>query len=206
MHILYKERRHEGMYKVNRPGNHSMNTPWERPIYGNYVPEYAPEYIQNQTPGFKYDNVSAFMQDDPYSSPDLSEALRLIQDAINGESEDKAFYETLIGLAAPDDRTIINGIRNNEIKHHGMFKQLYYELTGQPAGPEKVVLPVQPTTYCKGLKKALLGEQSAVERYRTIMFALQDRRHINMLTEIITDELRHFGLYNYLYSKNRCSD
>lgn len=34
--------------------------------------------------------------------------------------------------------------------------------------------------------------------------AMQDRRHINMLAEIITDELRHGNLYNFLYSKNKC--
>ena len=33
---------------------------------------------------------------------------------------------------------------------------------------------------------------------------MQDRRHINMLTEIITDEIRHANLYNLLYSKNGC--
>ena len=183
------------MYSYNRPDNYPLNIPWGKPVYDNQVPEYEPEYTQNQAFGLKYDNVSAFMQNDPYNiHSGLPEALRLIQDAINGESEDKASYEALIRLAAPDDRTIINGIRNNEIKHHEMFKQLYYELTGQPAEPEKEAMPAQPATYCKGLKKALLGEQSAVERYRRILFALQDRRHINMLTEIITDELRHFGL------------
>ncbi|HCL01056.1 MAG TPA: rubrerythrin, partial [Lachnoclostridium phytofermentans] len=41
--------------------------------------------------------------------------------------------------------------------------------------------------------------------YRQILFAMQDRIHINMLTEIITDEIRHGILYTYLYSKNNCN-
>jgi len=50
-----------------------------------------------------------------------------------------------------------------------------------------------------------MGEQGAVEKYRKILFAMKERKHINMMTEIITDELRHLGLYNYLYAKNQCS-
>jgi hypothetical protein len=43
-----------------------------------------------------------------------------------------------------------------------------------------------------------------VRKYRRILYALQDRVHINILTGIITDEIRHGILYSYLYSKNGC--
>jgi len=46
-----------------------------------------------------------------------------------------------------------------------------------------------------------MGEQQAVATYRKVMFAMRSRRHVNMMTEIITDELRHLGLYNYLFTK-----
>lgn len=64
---------------------------------------------------------------------------------------------------------------------------------------------IQPESYCAGLSRALLGEQNAVQRYRKILYAMQDRVHINMMTEIITDEIRHGILYNYLYTKNGCT-
>jgi hypothetical protein len=44
-----------------------------------------------------------------------------------------------------------------------------------------------------------------VEKYRKILFVLTDRNQINKMVEIITDELRHGILYNYLYSKNKCT-
>jgi rubrerythrin len=86
-----------------------------------------------------------------------------------------------------------------------MYRQLYFELTGQTLPPPKETAFERPSTYCAGIQKALFGELGAVERYRRILFAMQNRRHINMLTEIITDELKHASKYNYLYAKNKCS-
>ena len=103
-----------------------------------------------------------------------------------------------------EDRDIITGIRNDEMKHYKLFRQLYYDITGEKL-PQAQAMPFeQPASYCDGLRKALLGEQEAVVKYRKILFAMRNRRHINIVTEIITDELRHLGLYNYLYSKNGC--
>jgi len=61
-----------------------------------------------------------------------------------------------------------------------------------------------PKTYCEGLIKALIGETNAVKKYRKILFVMTERRHINMLTEIITDEIRHGILYNLLVHNNDC--
>lgn len=54
------------------------------------------------------------------------------------------------------------------------------------------------------MKKALRGELGAVERYRKILFSMQDRVYMNILIEIITDELRHASLYNLLYTMGKC--
>lgn len=142
----------------------------------------------------------------PYTYPqNLPEAIQLIRDAVAGETEDRLFYSYLIENAPlEDDKNIISGIRDNEITHFGLFRQIYYELTGHTLPPPENVTFEEPASYCAGLKRALLGEQHAVQKYRRILFALQNRVQINMLTEIITDELRHGILYNYLYSKNKC--
>jgi rubrerythrin len=92
------------------------------------------------------------------------------------------------------------------MKHYELFRQLYYELTGNMPGPTRESAFEKPSSYCAGLRKALMGEQNAVTYYRRILYAMKDRKHINMMTEIITDELRHLGLYNYLYAKNKCTD
>ncbi|MDP4182035.1 MAG: ferritin-like domain-containing protein [Bacillota bacterium] len=141
-----------------------------------------------------------------YTYPqNLPQALQLIQEGIAGEREDRMFYDYLISAApSDDDKEIIKGIRDNEIQHFAMFRQIYFQLTGQQLPAPQEVPFTRPATYCEGIQKALMGEQRAVQKYRKILFAMQNRVHINMLTEIITDELRHGILYNYLYSKNGC--
>jgi rubrerythrin len=136
----------------------------------------------------------------------LQNALTLIQQALAGETEDRMFYTWLIEHApSNEDQQIISGIRDNEIGHFALFKKLYYELTGMTPqqAPGEEFIP--PESYCAGLASALLGEQSAVQRYRKILYAMQNRVHINIMTEIITDEIRHGILYNYLYTKNGCT-
>lgn len=143
---------------------------------------------------------------DIYNYPqNLPGALKLIKEATEGETEDRLFYQYLIDNApAEEDKEIIKGIRDNEIKHFGMFRKIYSDLTGKSLPQPQNVTFENPATYCHGIKKALMGEQNAVRKYRKILFAMQDRVHINMLTEIITDEIRHGILYSYLYSKNGC--
>jgi rubrerythrin len=135
----------------------------------------------------------------------LPEALQLISGAVAGEREDRLFYDYLISVApSEEDKIIIRGIRDNEIRHFSLFRLIYYQLTGQMLPPPKETPFVKPASYCAGLAKAIIGEENAVVRYRKILFAMQSRVHINMLTEIITDEIRHGTLYTYLYSKNGC--
>ena len=135
----------------------------------------------------------------------MVEALRLIKEAVEGEAEDRMFYDFLIRNARSEkDREIIMGIRDDEIRHAKMFRQLYYELTGRHIGPATNVNFERPKSYCDGLIKALMGEQNAVRKYRRILFAMKERKHINTLTEIITDEIRHAALYNLLINNNEC--
>ena len=137
--------------------------------------------------------------------PDLSEALRLIEEAVQDETHDRLFYQYLISRAPSiQDKDIITGIQNDEMKHFELFRGIYGGLTGNTIPMQQSVPYNRPASYCAGIKDALLGEQNAVTKYRRILYAMRDRKHINIMTEIITDELRHLGLYNYLYAKNRC--
>ena len=137
--------------------------------------------------------------------PSMAEALELIKQAVEGEAEDRMFYDYLIRNAPSEkDREIIRGIRDNEITHGKLFRQMYYEHTGEVIRPEENANFGMPGTYCEGLIKALMGEQNAVKKYRNILFAMRERRHINMMTEIITDEIRHANLYNLLIHNNDC--
>lgn len=142
------------------------------------------------------------MTADPYTYPgNLPGAIKLIQNAIAGEREDELFYDYLIKVAPNQEaKNIIMGIRNDERKHNAMFRKMYPQLAGKPVPTMNEEPFEKPKSYCDGIKKALMGELNAVRNYRMILFAMQNRVHINMITEIITDELRHASLYNYLYT------
>lgn len=174
---------------------YSNNVIPEMPIYS------IPSYMM-QNPYMMYPTVAP----DPYSYPqNFPVALQLIRNAVAGEREDELFYDYLISVApSEEDKSIIRSIRDDERKHFKLFRQIYYELTGQVIPPTQDTKFDRPKSYCAGIQKALFGELGAVERYRRILFALQDRRQINMLTEIITDEIKHSSKYNFLYSKNEC--
>lgn len=164
------------------------------------LPEIMP--VQYQMPN-KSQNIAGLEE---YTYPqNVPGALKLIQEAVAGETEDRMFYQYLIENApSEEDKEIITGIRDDEIRHFSLFRQVYYMLTGQMLLPPQDVTFEKPTSYCEGIKRALKGEQNAVRKYRRILYALQDRVQINILTGIITDEIRHGILYNFLYSKNGC--
>jgi rubrerythrin len=148
---------------------------------------------------------------DYYTYPaNLDEALRMIEEAVMGETGDVKFYEGLIKICEKmcdkEDRGIFEGIIADEHKHAQLFRTIYCEITGHvlPEAPEdKAKIP---KTCCEGLKEAIFDELNAVERYRRILYAMQNRRHINMLVEIITDEQKHTQKLNYLYCKHCCGE
>ncbi len=162
----------------------------------------SPDMMQQ---GMMQQGMSPDMMQDEKMDTDMSEALELIKEAIKGEIHDRLFYQYLLDNApALLDKEIIEEIRDNEIKHAKMFRQLYFELTGQTVKPDENVSFEKPSTYCDGLRGALMGETSAVKKYRRILAAMTNRKFINMMVEIITDELRHASLYNLLIHNNDC--
>lgn len=181
----------------------------------DYQNPYFPAYSAQGMPP-----ASAFPAAQPYSDPAVNQpfdpmfvypqnaqsALMHIEQAVSGEAEDTQFYAWLLQHApSAEDGQIITGIRDDEMRHHGWFRRLYLELTGRPVPAAQGEVFTPPADYCDGLRRAILGEQNAVRSYRQILFALQNRVHINVLTNILTDELRHAVLYNYLYAKNNCT-
>ncbi len=184
-------------YSVYPGGVYPDNNNWARWVMDN-IQGNIPDYGMPAPPPAR---------EDPYNThTNLEAALMTVRQAIEGEAEDGVFYEYLISVApSQEDKDIIMGIRNDEMKHYKLFRQLYFDITGEKLPAVQGAAFHQSVSYCEGLKKALLGEQNAVVKYRKVLFAMRNRRHINMMTEIITDELRHLGLYNYLFSKNNCN-
>jgi rubrerythrin len=177
-------------------GNIPMNN---IPLMGNML-----NNLLNNMPMFNI-HETASSPSVKIKSKDLQDALGLIKEAVSGESEDRLFYEYLISVAPNDEeKNLIKGIRDDEVKHFGYFRDLYKDLTGSTLPATSNGEFKKPKSYCEGLKDALLGEQRAVRKYRKILAVLTERSQINKLIEIITDELRHGIIYNYLYSRNKC--
>jgi len=143
------------------------------------------------------------VREDPYNAHmNLETALITIKQAAESEADVRAFYD-MMSKAAPSDteRGIIDDMRRDDLKHFRLLRQIYYDITGEKLDTAQSAKAALPESYADGLAAALMGEQQAVATYRKVMFAMRSRRHVNMMTEIITDELRHLGLYNYLFTK-----
>lgn len=177
-------------------GGYPDNNNWARWVMDN-IQGNIPDYGMPSPP---------VVREDPYNArTNLEAALIAIRQAAEDEAEHRAFYDYLSGVApSQEDRDIIAGIKNDEMKHFSLLRQIYFDLTGEKLPAAQAVRFEQWAAYREELKKALLEVQSAVVIYRRVLFAMRNRRHINMVTEIITDQLRHLGLFNYMFSKNCC--
>src|SRR3954449_11207946 len=137
-----------------------------------------------------------------YTQQAFQQSLKLIAEAVQGEKEDQIFYDYLIANApTQEQKEIITTIRNDEIRHNQLYKKMYKELTGQDVILEKEEEFVPPTSFEQGIKKAILGEMKAMEKYRVIRQGLPHRYHRDIVFSILTDELKHGTLYNLIYTE-----
>lgn len=135
---------------------------------------------------------------------DLQEALNMIRDSVMDEANDEAFYSMLINQAISDeDKDIIRIIRDNEITHNKLLRDVYYALTGTTLPQSTSNTQMQPMSYLDNLKKSLMSEVEAANKYRKIMSAMPDKSSSSSIMHILVDELRHADLYNYLISKTK---
>ena len=147
-------------------------------------------------------NFSFQMYAQQYAQQALQQSLKLMAEAVQGEKEDRIFYDYLIDNApTQDQKEIISSIRNDEIRHNQLYKKMYKELTGQEVHIEEEEEFVPPASFEQGIKKAILGEMKAMEKYRIIRQGLPHRYHRDIVFRILTDELKHGTLYNLIYTE-----
>lgn len=158
--------------------------------------------MNNKNPFFiHYDYLRNDKMHIPYKT--LEYALTLVKEAIQDEKKDEFFYDYLIiGAITEDEKNIISSIRHDTRNHIKYFKEIYEFYSGEDI-PESIYTKFEkPTSYIEGLKKAMFGELSAVEKYRDIRAGLPNEFFRDMMFEIITDELKHGEMYNYLLYLN----
>lgn len=144
-----------------------------------------------------------------YPNPmQLQNSVTLIGKSIESERKDSQFYQWLIenipvkNLSTRQANRIkktIESIRDDELRHNQMYKKMYYQITGQEIIPEEEEF-IAPTNFRIGIEDAMMGELEAVKRYREIMAGLPSLYYRDQVFEIISDELRHGSLYNYIYT------
>jgi rubrerythrin len=177
---------------------------YPNPLPYSYSYQPIQQYTNQMPMMYQAPTMSMPNTNNPNPSPN-PELLRLLEQAVAGENEDRIFYKGLIELApTAADKEIITGIRDDELSHYKQFRLIYHELTGKEISqPAESTTEEQPQSYMAQLRKALFGEIGAVKRYRVIRSLLSTRAHRDMLFNIITDELTHMGKYNYLITINK---
>jgi rubrerythrin len=195
------------VFQPEQQGNAQMQMQ-SQPQSSAQPPEQTRQEIQNQQ--LKAQRQSQFANIDQFVYPqNFPRALQLILDALNTEQEDAIFYLYLVNVApTQEDKDIIINIQKDELNHYYLLRHVYTSITGQDPPEQLPFAGGMPRiqTYCQGLSTAFKGEIRDGQRYRKILFAMQDRVNINILTDIVADEIEHGSLYSFLYAKNSCGN
>lgn len=107
--------------------------------------------------------------------------------------------DSLYRKQAEQIKGIIESIRDDELRHNRAYKQMYYQITGQKIQPEEENF-IPPESFKEGIVNAMMGELNAVKTYREIMMGLPSLYYRDQVFNILSDELRHGNLYNYIYT------
>ncbi|HZK34862.1 MAG TPA: hypothetical protein VFD33_06105 [Bacillota bacterium] len=144
------------------------------------------------------------VRDDYYTYPqNLVGALESIAMIVAGECHDEFFLNAMIKMAPTKyDKDAIAGMLSDMEKHMGLLRHIYCQLAGERLPKCKDGKYEKPKTYCDGIEKAFMKEIAKVEKYRKILFAMSDKRHMNMMTELVTDALIHVDKWDHLYARN----
>jgi len=141
------------------------------------------------------------------STAQFKEAVNLINRSIGNEQADAMFYAWLIqniprdleeGQRVDIGQTI-QGIANDEKLHNEILRSMYRQLTDTEAQISDETFQT-PNSFEEGIVQALKGEVEAVRTYRKIMAGMPDNSYRDQVFSILTDELRHGILYNYIYT------
>lgn len=141
-----------------------------------------------------------------YQIPDnleLQGGLDIISKAVQGEINEALFYNYLISKApTSEEKVILSAIKEEELRHSKQLEGIYRDFSGMGIQTEEDMNFQIPNSYQDGIKNALFDELSDVVKYRAIRRRLQESRYKDILFDIITDELMHASMLNYLLTLN----
>lgn len=134
------------------------------------------------------------------SASKLSDIILL---SMENETKDHAFYEKLLPLLKEEDRSIVNSIMLDETKHYKLLSHIYKLLNNKSPDHKTIKEAEVSGNISKDLSEALLDEAEAVKLYRELMSSAVTEEIKDLFFEIMTDEMMHSTLLNYLYTKYR---
>ncbi|WP_400248040.1 ferritin-like domain-containing protein [Niallia sp. JL1B1071] len=125
-----------------------------------------------------------------------TDILSQISKAINGEYSAIACYQKLKNLApTKKENTVINEIRNDEIRHFNTFSNLYTQLTGKKHIP--IISENCPDDYRKGIDFAFNDEQETVDMYLDIAYQTDNVKIKEEFLRAAHDEQNHAVWFLY---------
>lgn len=137
------------------------------------------------------------------NNPQLQRGLDVISQAVQGEIKDALFYNYLISIAPTDEeKVLISAIKEEELRHSKQFEGIYRDFTGMGVQTEQDENFEIPNLYQEGITNALFDELRDVVKYRAIRRRLPEGAYKDVLFDIITDELMHASMLNYLLTLN----
>lgn len=149
------------------------------------------------------DSLSDNTYEDPYDiNTNLPRALRLMEQSASEKAAMRSLYRHLAEMGHGRDKEVLYAIERDESKHDGLIRLVYTEITNGTITASNYAAMQKPASYREGLQSAVMAEQESVQKYRGILFAMRTRRHVNIITEVMTDELRHMGLLSWLMANS----
>ncbi|WP_125152380.1 ferritin-like domain-containing protein [Clostridium rectalis] len=134
-----------------------------------------------------------------FSYDGLNQSLCLIKEVVQGEKNEILKYNHLLSLSPNrEQKEIIRTIKNDEINHGKCFRQIYYSYTYECVESLDKGKYIKQKTYIEGLKEAMFGKLKAMEKYRLIRDGVPSRYYRDIIFCILTDEMKHALLYNYI--------
>jgi rubrerythrin len=128
--------------------------------------------------------------------------IREVEKAINGEYNAIHCYTKLANLAPNEkEKSRILEIRQDEIKHHKQFEQIFTKLTGRR--PQQKLGEECPAVYLEGLEFALQDEQITVDFYLKVADGASDSSIKETFRRAAADEQNHAVWFLYYFTKNK---
>lgn len=144
-----------------------------------------------------------------HPNPDeLKNSIKLIKKYAESEKRDSMIFQWLIQnipvsqLLPKETRKIqgiIESIRDDELRHDQVYKNMYFQITGMKVQSEEEAF-IPPAGFKDGIADAMMRELNDIKIHHEIMEGLPSLYYRSKVHNILSDELRHGSLYNYIYT------